>query len=230
MSAQTTWTSFGPDPPPSTLPAPAQACLIPVSSSPACDAFIGSAAQGSGFCALDEYKQTTYCACVNNAVACPQYAMASCANAAFAYRPAAWYAKTGAGHDSPSENDSCKSAPICVNLVEIGGEQNLVSGITQQCGTITNITNILKTNPTLAILAAVLLIMLIVVMSIHTDADSKLPPMVPFNGELPAPSNTPFNGELPAPSNTPFNGELPAPSNMPFNGELPAASSTPLPF
>ena len=169
--SQTRWTAFGPDPPISTLPTLAQQCLSPGGDSDACDRYIGSADSGQGFCSLDAYKTTTYCACVNNAIACPQFSMAACANAAFAYKPAWWYAGTGPGGASPSPNTTCATSPICVNLVEIGGEHNVVSNVAQQCGAITSLTNTLKANPILAVLAFLLFVALIVVMSLHVDPE-----------------------------------------------------------
>jgi len=178
--SQTRWTSFGPDPPPASLPAAARACLTPVASTPACDEYIGSADSGQGFCADPLYKTTTYCACVNNAISCPQFSMASCANAAYAYKPSWWYAGTGPGGAGPTPNATCATSPICVNLVEVGGDQNVVTGITQQCGTITNVTNVLKTNPTLATLAFLLFVILIIVMSLPADSGrSQVPPPPP---------------------------------------------------
>jgi hypothetical protein len=177
--SQNTWTAFGPDAPLSALPLAFRACLPPNSSTEQCDELIGSAQDGQGFCADPNYRQMTYCACVNNSVACPEYAMASCANSAYSYKPWAWYQPGPDG--APSKDQNCASAPICVNLMEVGGSQNVVSDITQQCGTITNITNVLKTNPKLAALTFLLFIILVVVMSMRTaDSDDKslkdLPP------------------------------------------------------
>jgi hypothetical protein len=169
--AQTKWAAFGPDPPAATLPAEMQACLPPAPPSLACDAIIGAADSGTGYCAADAYKTTTYCACVNNIQSCPQFSMASCANAAYAYRPAAWYAGTGPGGLSPSYQQSCATSPICVNIVDVGGSQNLVSGITQQCGVITNVTNVIKASPILAILAFILIVALVYVLMSRTDDD-----------------------------------------------------------
>lgn len=192
--SQTTWTSFGPDPPLSTLDVTAQQCLAPNGASAACDAYIGSAAAGNGFCSLPTYKTTTYCACVNNAIPCPQNAMASCANAAYSYKLWQWTQTPSGG--GLSHNATCATSPICVNLVEVGGNQNVVSGITQQCGTITNITNVLKTNPALAVLTFLLFITLIVVMSLHADSDggkrSTPPPPPPGMFDGPAAAGFPF--------------------------------------
>lgn len=173
---QTRWATFGPDPSPSSLPESFLQCLYPASPSATCDNLIGDADSGHGFCSLPEYRTTTYCACVNNSAPCPQISMASCANAAFSYKPAAWYTPTGPNGSGPSKNADCATSPICINLVEVGGDQNVVSGITQQCGTITNVTNVLKTNPFLAVLTFLLVIVLIIVMTSHTEsAEGSLP-------------------------------------------------------
>lgn len=164
---KTTWTKFGPDPAFTSLPEIMQGCLPPSQPSQACDVIMGDAQTGTGFCASPAYEQTTYCACVNNAVACPQNSMAACANALYSYKPWAWNQAVG----GESKNETCAKAPICVNLVEVGGSQNIVSGITQQCGTIQNITNILKTDPTLAVLLFVLIIAFIIVLSISPTDD-----------------------------------------------------------
>jgi hypothetical protein len=104
--------------------------------------------------------------------------MASCANAAYAYKPYWWYQPPAPG--APTPNAACSAAPICVNLVEVGGEQNVVSGVTQQCGTITNITNVLKANPALAALTLLLFVALAVVMAIRADpARLVMPPPPP---------------------------------------------------
>lgn len=164
---RTTWTKFGPDMLPSQLPPLMQGCLPPNAPSRSCDTAMGNAQSGTGFCASPSFEKTTYCACVNNAVTCPQNSMAACASALYSYKPWIWNQAIG----GESRNETCAKTPICVNLVEVGGSQNLVSGITQQCGTIQNITNVLKTNPTLAILLFILFIAFIVVLSITPTDD-----------------------------------------------------------
>lgn len=173
--SQTTWTKFGPDMPVTSLPPQFSQCLPPNQPTQACDAIVGSASAGNGTCADPMFMRTTYCACVNNATACPEFSMAACANSARSYKPWAWYQPTAGG---ASKHELCAKSPICVNLLEIGGSQNVVNNITQQCGIITNITNVLKTSPALAVLTFLLLISLIVVMSMQTDdrRDKNQPP------------------------------------------------------
>jgi hypothetical protein len=137
---------------------------------------IGNAATGYGFCGQEETAQMTYCACVNNSTACPQYSMASCANSAYAYKPWSWYQPGLAG--KPSEDAKCEKTPICVNLVEVGGENNVVSGVTQQCGTFSRMVNILKASPALAVLAFLLLIALVVTL-VTPSRRTRLPPPPP---------------------------------------------------
>jgi hypothetical protein len=166
---RTTWSKFGPDPPITSLGSSVQNCLPPNKATAACDAVIGSAQTGNGFCANPQYAQTTYCSCVNSAVACPNFALAACANTEYSYKP--WYWNQPSTTGGPSRNQYCAKAPVCVNLVEVGGSQNIVSGITQQCGTIKDITNIIKTDPTMAVLIFILFIALIIVATLHTDDD-----------------------------------------------------------
>jgi hypothetical protein len=172
MSDPTTFTQFGPDPPIATLPQAFRRCLSPNAASAGCDGSIGSLQSGSGYCAVTTpdprypgtapYAQSTYCACVNNAIPCPMVAAAACANSAFAYAPTKMTPPDGAAYAA------CKGQPICVNLIEVGGNQNVVSGITQQCGVIQNIQNIISTNPALAVLAFLLFVTLVVLLSMKT--------------------------------------------------------------
>jgi hypothetical protein len=76
---------------------------------------------------------------------------------------------------------ACLTRPLCINLVEVDGDQNVVSGITQECGVIQNITNVLGTNPVLATLAFVLFILLVVVVAMRTDdGGARPPPPTPY--------------------------------------------------
>ena len=164
MSAPTTWTAFGPDLPAAALPPAFQACLPPAQPSAECDGAVGSAAAGYGFCSDPTYRRMTYCACVNNSVGCPEYAMASCANAAYSYKPAAWYAPKA---DGLSQDAVCAKAPVCVNLV-VG---NTSGHVTQQCGTIRNITAVVRASPLLAVVVFILVLALVVVMSQRSTDD-----------------------------------------------------------
>lgn len=173
MSGPTTFTQFGPDPPLSDLPQAFQACVEDPASSPNCDATVGSAAAGQGYCSQPAYAQTTYCACVNNAIPCPMVAAAACANSAFAYAPTTMQAPGGQAYLR------CKGQPICVNIVEVGGSQNIVTGITQQCGLITDVQNLISTSPLLAALTFILIVMIAVLLSLRTTPAGRAPPPPP---------------------------------------------------
>jgi hypothetical protein len=146
MSDQNTYTQFGPDVPIEALNTDFSKCLPPniltAKEQADCDKIVGSKASGSGFCSATNfgYDRMTYCACVNSAIPCPMLASAACANSANAYMPSKML-PTGAAFAE------CKDARICVNIVEVGGSQNIVSGITQECGAIQNVENIINTNP-----------------------------------------------------------------------------------
>jgi hypothetical protein len=164
MAAPSGFTRFGPDPHLDDLEPAFKACLndtLSAASRRNCDELVGQWG-GSGFCSQPKYAQTTYCACVNNLIPCPMVAAAACANAAFSYR-------TSRMQEGGIEYKECKGQPICVNLVEIGGSQNVVGGITQQCGTIQNIKNLYTANPKLAVIFFILLVALIITMSMKTD-------------------------------------------------------------
>ncbi|MFA6166973.1 MAG: hypothetical protein WC700_10170 [Gemmatimonadaceae bacterium] len=166
---QTTFTQFGPDPPLEDLPKHFRAC-IEKPGTPGCDALVGSAASGNGYCSRSQYAQTTYCACVNNAIPCAGVVAAACVNSEFAYRPTAIRAPAG------EDYLACKNLPICINVVEVGGNQNVVQNIKQECGPITNITNIINANPTLAILVFVLVVALVILMRMSVSDDNGAPP------------------------------------------------------
>lgn len=162
---QITFTQFGPDPPLDALPKKFRACVEKPGTA-ACDALVGSAASGQGYCSRPAYAQTTYCACVNNAIPCAGIAAAACVNSEFAYLPTAMRAPDG------QKYLECMATPICVNVFEVGGNQNVVQNIKQECGPITNITNIINTNPVLAVLVFVLVVALVVLMRTHVEDDA----------------------------------------------------------
>jgi hypothetical protein len=157
-----TFAQFGPDPPLSTLPSDFLACLTTPASLD-CDNIVGKAGSGNGYCAQGAYQQTTYCACVNNVIPCPMVAAAACANSAFAYTPTKMTPPNGEAYLA------CKGQPICINLVAVGGNQNVVSGITQECGTIEKITDTIAASPSLAAIAFVLLVMLVILLSVRPE-------------------------------------------------------------
>lgn len=167
MANKTTWTQFGPDVPKTSLPGDFQACLPPNSSSDLCDDTVGSASTGLGYCANDLYKQMTYCACVNNAVKCPEVNMPACMNSAYAYKPKIWYDPGPNG--TPSQYEQCKREPTCINVLDVGGSQNVAADIQQNCGAAEKAYHILQNNPYLAALLFILIISLIIVLSITPE-------------------------------------------------------------
>lgn len=199
MTTVKTYTEFGPDIPLSELPPDFSACLPPNPSSPDCDSTVGSLQSGLGYCSCDcdsggdtppsasacppgtcdgkSYAHMTYCACVNNAASCPQLSSAPCANSAFAYQPWGW-SNTKKGDSTYDEE--CATTPICVNIVEVGGDQNVVNDLTQQCGTFETVQIIIGTNPALAALALFLVLVILGLLLARTDRpESRLPPPPP---------------------------------------------------
>jgi hypothetical protein len=167
---------FGPDPALTTLPANIQSCLTGAPSE-TCDQLIGSLAQGYNattggpFCASPQYKTTTYCACVNNSVPCPQTTMSACANTAFAYKPYAWSVAPAPGAASP--NEECKASNNCLNIIQVSGSQNVTSSINQSCGGGEAPNNIIVSTfisyPYITILLFFMIILLCIAIFIHTE-------------------------------------------------------------
>ena len=149
-----TWNTFGPDPPLASLPPDFQACVSAAAPTAECDTIVGSAESGGGYCASPAYQQTTYCACVNNAMPCPIHVSAACANAAHAYQSSKMVASL----------PECEKTPVCINVVEVGGSQNVVSGIVQQCGTIEKMGNLISTSPLFAAIVFILVVSFLVVL------------------------------------------------------------------
>jgi len=98
-----------------------------------------------------------------------------CANNGNAYKPYWYYKKLTA--DGTTKEQQCEKEPICINLVVVGGNNNVTKGITQQCGTIENITNAMIANPALAALAFILFILFIY--TISASSTSKPSPAAP---------------------------------------------------
>ena len=124
---------------------------------------VGSLASGQGYCSQAPWANMTYCACVNNAIPCPMMASSACANSAFAFKPTNMLPPNGVSYGE------CKNASICVNVVEVGGSQNVVSNITQECGVIQNVQNLVNTSPMLAAITFILIIVLIILLAMKTE-------------------------------------------------------------
>ena len=123
-----------------------------------CDTIVGSVGTNSGYCSLPEFKDTTYCSCVNSNIACPSISVAKCANAIHSYKNMNMVA------GSP-EYEYCSTHPICVNSVQAGGEHNLVSDVKQVCGSVKNVTNVVQANPSLIFLIVLLFISVIILLA-----------------------------------------------------------------
>ena len=134
-----------------------------------CDEAIGDIYTTNTFCSDPAYQYTTFCACVNNSVPCPQTTMAACANTAYAYKPYAWTQSINGG---PSQDDECKAINNCVNILEAGGTSNLVSGVSQVCGSTapnSSVYNTLFSNPAVSLSLLFMIILLCIVIFIHTE-------------------------------------------------------------
>jgi len=186
-----TYTEFGPDVPLSELPPAFAACLPPAASSTDCDQIVGSSAAKLGYCSCDcadgedrcpamcggqSYARMTYCACVNNSSTCPQLSSASCANSAFAYRPWFW----SNAESGETYNEMCENTPICINILDVEGDQDVVKDLTQQCGTFQTVQIIVGTNPVLAAVAFLLVLVIVGLLLAPTDRpESRVPPPPP---------------------------------------------------
>lgn len=147
------------------LPADLRQC-IQNPDGPGCDEIIGSRASGYGYCSGSAFMQQPYCACVNNLIPCPMVAASACANNAVAYRPRNM--RVGG-----SAYETCKTQPICVNAAQVGGQQNIVSGLVQQCGTIQNVESLVQgASPAMW---ALFLIMIILIVQIVSQFGSSSP-------------------------------------------------------
>jgi hypothetical protein len=173
------WANFKANDPRQSLPAAMNDCMT--NNSAACDKIMGSTTIGAGYCSTDPFKQQTYCACVNNINPCPQKSNAFCSGAD-AYHPWIWNQPNG---KDPSPNTICNNTPTCINNVNTTGSNNVITGITQQCGgVINNITNLIKTNPMLVGIVFVLFIALVIVLLSDTTQPPPADPQF-FDPNLP---------------------------------------------
>ena len=167
-----TITSFGPDAPLSSLPAKIKACVTGNASTADCDDIMTAAcAEGS------PYEAQTYCACMNAPTPAAACFFAPCTNNAFAYviQKQRDMVENKNGQTCPA------NAIICNQILEVGGSDNVVSGNTMQCGIITNVQNIIKASPYLAVLLIVLVLLLVMVIAMKPDdaGGSKSEPLPP---------------------------------------------------
>lgn len=119
----TGYTYFTPGVPKGLLPADFKWCMD--NPSAACDVVVGGLTDATGYCSTPAFAQTTYCACVNNALPCPARTSAQCLNAG-AYLPWAMTAGPAA--------DRCRSVPICISTAVVNGDHDILSNLVQECG------------------------------------------------------------------------------------------------
>lgn len=174
---------FGGDVAVGDLPSDFGACLPPYgSASASCDVIVGSTMHGSGYCSTPPYSTMSYCACVNNAIGCPMLAATACANNEFAYRPTDMLAPSGQAYLA------CKDTTICNDIIDVYGSENVVTGITQDCGKVTDIRQLIGSNPAIAIL----IFLFVVVLAFLLAGPSDLPkPRGHPGGRRPQPGAAP---------------------------------------
>lgn len=138
------------------------------------DAIVGSIRAGSGYCALDAYKRELYCACVNAPVPNPECIFTSCANYSNAYKT---FAMNQALQNS---QQNCPSYVSCNQILNMGGESNVASGIDQSfnCNsTIESFFSFFKTHPLEGVAGGVLCIAIILLfLSFNNDMSEAAPP------------------------------------------------------
>jgi hypothetical protein len=140
------------------LPADFRQCILDPTGV-GCDEIVGSRTAGYGYCSSTSYATQPYCACVNNLIPCPMVAASACANNTVAYRPRTM-------RPGGPAFETCKTQPICVNAAQVGGQQNIVSGLVQQCGTIQNVQSLVQgASPGMWALLLILVILVVQVVS-----------------------------------------------------------------
>ena len=162
LPAGTTYSVFAPNSttagdPTAVPPAILSADCLSGGSSAACDALVGGIAMGTGECADAPLASTALCACVNNALPCPQFTAPACANNAGAYQTVEQADAAGA----------CAKIPLCINLVASGGVDPVISNINQVCGVTSSVVNWVETH---RVLAAVLIFVFVIVLALLAGA------------------------------------------------------------
>lgn len=118
---------FGEDDTPlEALPPRVQACIrasAAGTSTPGCDALMGSLAAGRGFCADRARAASSYCACVNAPVPLPECVFGPCAVFPRAYKTAAM--QRAMAHPE----QGCPDEVNCATLQVMGGPANLAPGV-----------------------------------------------------------------------------------------------------
>ena len=151
------FTYFGGDIPLDQLPEAFQDCIIKskgLSSTTDCDILVGSYDSRLGYCSQDEFKQMTYCGCVNAPVG----------NPACFYK----YCSRGQGYIPTQQAEiikakKCPNIVNCWQIVRAGGSGNIISGVKQQqnCGVEKVFWNI-KDKPILLALIVLVFLLLVI--------------------------------------------------------------------
>lgn len=159
-------------------------CLDAENPTADCDAVIGSAAAGAGFCADPANAATSYCACVNSAYPCPHTAAAACANNPRAYKPTSMVGPSG------KEYLTCVGRAICLNSITNSGVDGRLDDVTQECdGTVA--VDYLKTHPLVVVVAILLLVLIALGIAAGLVSDDPDEPDTPATPAAPAAPDTP---------------------------------------
>ena len=142
---------------------------------PADDNNMGSALTGFGYCADPIYRQQVYCACVNAPIAYPECVFGPCAN--YNGQTGA-YKTTNMQKALTNANKNCPPAVNCTQVFQMGGSDNIASGVpqTMSCGGVVNnmITNI-QAHPFFSIVVLVLILSVVMLVSGSGKSSSKGP-------------------------------------------------------
>lgn len=125
-----------------------------------CNGYIGDYNSG-GLCSIPKYANTVFCSCVNNQLPCPTTTSSMCANLLYAYH-------SSAIEDAENAAD-CKA--ICMNVIDITGNNNILSKNTQTCGPGQTVNNLFKTDPILFVLVFILIIVVTMLLFVRVDDD-----------------------------------------------------------
>jgi len=129
----------------------------------ACDHLVGSIWQG-GMCNYPAYMQTNLCSCVNVNVPgiFPFCAFSPCQNGG-GYVPSSQY--------SVYSSKSCPSTISCTQLIEMGGENNVASNLTQSMNCGGTVVNPVIPRQTIMMVLIFVVIVTIVYMMLSNDDD-----------------------------------------------------------
>ena len=160
-------------------------CLTGIRDGKACDLkdfaakyddVVGSASSGYGYCYDPKYRAMGYCACVNSTAPNAECVFGPCTNGANAFMPSRMLSTmTDAKNNCPQEVN-------CQQIFQMGGTDNIASGVTQSqnCGGVVNniITNI-KSNPIIAVVVFIMIISIVMFISEESAKSKKSPKTLP---------------------------------------------------